>query len=344
MLDDLKLLHTRDPQDTLGIVERQWQQLGLEFEVHASKKSVEPITNVVYASMGGSSIAALFIKSWLQLPVPMDISREYDLPDYVSPKTLCIAASYSGNTEETLSAVEQARAKGAQIMVITHGGKLADFARQHDYPLLLLPDTQEPRYAALGNVKALLVLLVHAGLVPQAALDELAQAADFLKQAVQAWLPTVPVKTNPAKRLAQEALGQSAVIYSGPKLWPAAYKWKIGFNENAKQIAWGNQYPEFNHNEFMGWTAQPPQKPYAVFELRSSLEHERVQKRFELSERLLSGRRPAPHVVQVEGKTMLEQLLWAMALGDFVTIYTALLSGLNPAPLELVDTLKKLMG
>jgi glucose/mannose-6-phosphate isomerase len=136
-------------------------------------------------------------------------------------------------------------------------------------------------------------------------------------------------------------IGKSVVVYGGPKLWPAAYKWKISFNENSKQVAWAGAIPEFNHNEFIGWSKQPHDKPYAVVDLRSHLEHERVQKRFEVTERLLSGLRPAPHVVQAQGATLLEQLLWTVAFGDFVSLYTGILNGLNPAPVELVEKFKK---
>jgi glucose/mannose-6-phosphate isomerase len=120
-----------------------------------------------------------------------------------------------------------------------------------------------------------------------------------------------------------------------------AYKWKINFNENAKNVAWWNELPEFDHNELTGWTSHPVDKPYGIVELRSNLEHERVQKRFEVGERLLSGQRPAPHVVDVQGKTVLEQLVWALAFGDFVTTYVALLNGVNPAPVDLVEKFKK---
>jgi glucose/mannose-6-phosphate isomerase len=125
---------------------------------------------------------------------------------------------------------------------------------------------------------------------------------------------------------------------------PAAYKWKISFNENAKQIAWTNQFPEFNHNEFIGWTKQPVDKPYAIVELRSSFEHPRVQKRFEVSGRLLSGLWPNPHIIDAQGESVLEHLLWTILCGDFVSIYTALLNGLNPAPVEFVEKLKLELG
>lgn len=338
MLDDLKLIHERDVADTLGIAERQAKQLEETFET--SQGPIE-VDNIIYAGMGGSALAAVVSQSWPGYRVPFQIVRDYDIPAYVSDRTYFVAASYSGNTEETISALEQAEAKGAKIAVIAGGGKLADIARERGYPLALLPKAEQPRYAVLYNLKALLTLLVQAGLADKSAFNELHAAKGFLQTIVQPWLPSVPAAQNQAKQIAQETIGKSAVIYAGPKLFPAAYKWKISFNENAKQVAWTNQYPEFNHNEFMGWTKQPVQKPYAVIDLRSSLEHPRIQKRFEVSERLLSGMRPAPIVVEAQGETLLEQLLWTIVLGDFVTLYTALLNGLNPAPVDLIEKFKK---
>jgi glucose/mannose-6-phosphate isomerase len=339
MLDDLKLIHERDAQDTLGIAERQWQQLNYEFET--SQLPLE-IDNIVYAGMGGSSLAALLSTSWPGYEVSFEIVRNYDIPAYVSDRTYFIAASYSGNTEETLSALEQAEARGAKIAIIAGGGKLVDIAREKGYPLALLPKAEQPRYAVFYNLKALIALLQSAGIMTRDEInDELSRASEYLADVVKSWLPTIPTDRNPAKQIALEVIGKSAVIYAGPKLWPAAYKWKISFNENAKHIAWSNQYPEFNHNEFMGWTKQPTQKPYVVIDLRSNLEHPRVQKRFEVSERLLSGMRPAPIVVEAQGNDLLEQLLWSIAFGDFVTIYTAILNGINPAPVDLIEKFKK---
>lgn len=338
MLDDLKLIHEKDAQDALGIAERQWQQLRQVFEIVPAIQQA-PISNVVFGGMGGSALAALLATSWPGFDVPFEIVRGYDLPAYVGNETLFVASSYSGNTEETLSAMAEAEDKDARIVVIASGGKLAEAAQTKGYPLALLPSGLQPRYAVLYSLKALLTLLDGYGITEGMA-DELTNAAAFLQQAMQAWLPTVPTNQNQAKQIAQEVMGKSAVIYAGPKLFPAAYKWKISFNENAKNVAWCNQFPEFNHNEFLGWTSHPTDKPYAVIELRSVLEHLRVQKRFEVSERLLSGQRPAPIVVEVEGDGLLQQLLWTVALGDFVTLYTALLNGLNPTPVDLIERLK----
>lgn len=141
MLDDLKYIHEKDAQDALGIAERQWQQLEYEFAVDFGNVGDKTYDNVVLGGMGGSALAALIGTTWPGLSVPFQIVRDYDIPEYVSEKTLFIASSYSGNTEETLSALEQAEAKNATVVVIAYGGKLEEIAAQKQYPFLKLPDT-----------------------------------------------------------------------------------------------------------------------------------------------------------------------------------------------------------
>jgi len=342
MLDDLKYIHMRDSQDALGIAEKQWQQLTHEFVVPSLQSLVSsPLENVVYAGMGGSALGALISTSWPGYKVPFEICRGYNIPTYVSGKTLFVASSYSGNTEETLSALAEAENRGAKIIVISDGGELHEIAEQKSYPFLLIPRTEQPRFSVLYGLKALVSVLEAAGLTEkQSAEAQIGQAASFLREAVAPWLPTVPQAQNPAKKLALEIAGKSPVIYAGPLLAPIAYKWKISFNENAKNLAWWNQLPEFNHNELIGWSSHPIQKPYSIIELRSSLEHERVQKRFEVGGRLLSGRAPAPHIVAAEGEGLLAQMLWAMVFGDFVSIYLALLNNVDPSPVDLVEKFK----
>ncbi|HET9174132.1 MAG TPA: SIS domain-containing protein, partial [Candidatus Saccharimonadales bacterium] len=208
MLDDLKVMHERDPQDALGIAERQWQQLNYDFDVFQDQVDVD---NIVYAGMGGSSLAALVSTSWPGYTKPFEIVRNYDIPAYVSERTYFIAASYSGNTEETLEALAQAEKKGAQIAIIAGGGKLAEIAQQKNYPFAQLPKAEQPRYAVLYNLKALLVLLEQAGLVDARVNTQLTEAATFLQSAVQQWIPTVPTKDNRAKQIALEVIGKSAV-------------------------------------------------------------------------------------------------------------------------------------
>lgn len=338
MLDDLKMIHERDAQDSLGVAERQWKQLKFDYGVDLQLDG--NIRNIVVAGMGGSALAASILSSWPKLMVPFEIVRDYELPHYVSAETLFIASSYSGNTEETLAAIHEAESRDCQIVVIASGGVLAARAEEKKYPLFRIPEGFQPRMAVFYNLAALVQLLQPTGLIGTDKVNELSEAADWLAEQSKSWLADVPTKDNYAKQIALELVGKSVVIYTGPVLAPAGYKWKINFNENSKNVAWCNRLPEFNHNEFLGWTSHPVDKPYAVIDLRSRLENLRIQKRFEITERLLSGRRPAPIVVAVEEDNSLKAILWAILLGDFVSLYLALLNGLNPSPVELIEKLK----
>lgn len=339
MLDDLKYIHERDAQDALGVVEKQWQQLTHKFSVAFRPK--QEVHNIVLGGMGGSGWPAHYIKSWPGVSVPLEVISNYNLPKYVGEHTLFIASSYSGNTEETLSVLDEAENRQAQVVVMTAGGKLAEIAKQKSLPLFLIPGGTQPRMSSFYFISAFLELLAPLGLSPVVTMEERRQIADWLSEQTKAWLPIVPAKDNPAKQLALEIMGKTAIIYSGPLLSPVANKMKICMNENAKNLAWWGQYPEFNHNEFIGWSSHPVDKPFCVIEIRSSLEHERVQKRFTVSERMLSGKRPAPHVIEPLGDTLAKQIFWASMFGDFVSVYLALLNGINPTPVDLVEKFKK---
>lgn len=343
MLDDLKFIHEKDQQDALGLVEKQWQQLQYAYDLGDWQPKTS-IANIVHSGMGGSALWALLSKSWPGYTVPFEVVRDYDIPGYVNEQTLFIAASYSGNTEETLSSLAQAEQKQAQIVVMTSGGKLEEIARDKGYLLIQLPKIDKPRYGALYGLKGLVTLAEKLGLTKQGSAQELTDTAEFLKQSVTEWLATVPADKNAAKSLAQEVMGRSPVIYGGSLLAPAAHKWKISFNENAKNVAWEYAFPEFNHNEFTGWTSHPIDKPYAVIYLLSSFDNDRIKKRFDLSDKLLSGRWPMPQQVQAEGDTPLKQLLWTVALGDFVSLYVAFLNGTSPIDVgdkDIIERFKK---
>ncbi len=337
MLDDLKYIHSKDADDALGIAANQWQQLKSEYNLSDLNYDIE---NVVFAGMGGSALAALLSTTWPGCKLPFQIWRKYELPAYVNEKTLLIISSYSGNTEETISALDAGAKAGAQIVVVAGGGKLIEIAKDKNYPYALLPKASQPRFGALNGLKALVTIFERAGIIESGSIDKLASSAEFLKNEIATWLPDVVESKNPAKQLALNVAGSSPVIYGGPLTFPAAYKWKISFNENAKNVAWCNEIPEFSHNEFLGWTSHPVDKPYSVIDLRSSLEHERVQKRFTVTEKLLSGKRPHPYVVEAKGSDELEQMLYLVVFGDFVSLYVALINGLNPTPVDLIEKMK----
>lgn len=339
MLDDLKYMHQRDPSDALGLAEKQYKQLQQTYGVTVRPKKT--IRNIVVAGMGGSAWPMYYLKTWPTVSVPLEVVGDYTIPSYVNDETLFIASSYSGNTEEVLACLELAEKTSATIVVDTDGGKLLDIAKHKGHHAYKIPAGAQPRMSTFYFLAAMTELLESLGLCPQGSTSELQQTGQWLSQQITQWFPTVPTNQNLAKKLAQEMVGKSVVVYAGPLLSPAARKWKICINENAKQVAWWNQLPEFSHNEFIGWSSQPVDKPYCVVDLRSNLEHPRVQKRFEVTERMLSGKRPAPEVVEATGDSVLQQLLWTSVLGDFTSIYLALLNNVDPTPVDLVEKFKK---
>lgn len=342
ILDDINVRRQRDPSDALGIAVRQFEQVLLDVSVKNKENDGRKIANVVVTGMGGSALAALILKSAVlsDLELPFDIVRNYDLPAYVGKDSLVVVSSYSGNTEETISALDQARAKGSQIAILSSGGKLIDFANEHNVAHVVLPSGTQPRMATLYGLKGLVSLLVNFGVVEKKLLSDIEQLSGWLSTESSAWHPDNPTDSNYAKQLAHDAIGKIPVFYGSAITAPIAYKWKISWNETAKNVAFCNEFPEFNHNEFMGWVAHPVEKPFAVFDIKSSFDHPRITKRFELSDKLLSGQRPKAQTIDLKGETILAQLIWGAMLADFASIYAAILNNVDPTPVVLIEKLK----
>jgi glucose/mannose-6-phosphate isomerase len=195
--------------------------------------------------------------------------------------------------------------------------------------------------AVPAAVKALATLVEQLGWV-SGATAELEEAGKWVAGELGAWGAAIPTHDNSAKQIAEALVGRAAVVYSGPALGFLAMRWKIALNENAKNIAFYNYLPEMNHNEFIGW-GSPENHGLKVIELRSDLDGERVAKRFDVTNRLLSNRF-APIEVMAAGETRLQQMIWMLLLGDFVSVYLACLNTVDPTPVELVEKLKKELG
>lgn len=346
MLDDANVLRQRDRSDALGVAAHIYEQAALAVDIIDNETDGREITQVIVAGMGGSALAADMARVVLrdELAVPLEVVREYTLPGYVGAGTLVIVSSFSGNTEETVACMEQALERGCEVAVITSGGKLKEAAMKHHTMLGLIPANSEARYGMVYNLRILLRVLSEFGLITRRHYDELAQLAPWLQRESELWQKEVPIEHNYAKQLALLAVGKTPVFYAGPLMAPVAYKWKISWNENAKNVAMWNCLPEFSHNEFVGWSGLPIEKPFAVFDLVSELEHPRVLKRFTVTDKLLSGKRPKATIVPIAGETVLAQLLWGTILGEFVSMYVAVLNNVDPTPVALVDKMKNELG
>ncbi|MFZ1242829.1 MAG: bifunctional phosphoglucose/phosphomannose isomerase [Candidatus Saccharimonas sp.] len=343
MFDDNNVIQQRDRQNALTVASNLWQQANFAVDVLRSEHDDREIKHIVVAGMGGSALAADMAKTLLkkQLSIPFEVVKTYELPRYVGKNSLVIASSHSGNTEETVGCLEEALRRDAQIAVIASGGMLQQIAEQHDIMTVHIPHDTQPRMAVLYNLRALLRVFSEYSLIDHALYEEMSVASEWLKSETDKWISSVSTDQNYAKQLALLAVGKTPVFYAGDLMAPVAYKWKISWNENAKNVAFWNYLPEFNHNEFLGWTSHPIEKPFAVFDLVSNFEHPRILKRFEVTDRLLSGKRPKAITVQLAGDSPLKQMLWASILADFVSIYVALLNNVDPTQVDLIETFKK---
>ena len=343
MLDDGNVLKQRDSGGALEVAANLYAQASYEGDFVNADHDDRTITSIIVAGMGGSALAADMAKVLLadKLAIPFEVVKGYTLPKYAEKNTLVIASSHSGNTEETVSCLNEAIERGCQVAVVATGGKLADSASAHDIMLGVIPHDTQPRMAVLYNLRVLLRVLQAFELIDDSFYREMQAAEDWLRSESELWTSDKPTERNYAKQLALIAVGKTPVFYGGSLMAPLAYKWKISWNENAKNIAFWNYLPEFNHNEFLGWTSHPIEKPFAVFDLVSELENPRVQKRFALSDRLLSGMRPKSTIIPIAGDTVLKQLLWGSILADFVSIYVAILNNVDPTRVDLIEKFKK---
>jgi glucose/mannose-6-phosphate isomerase len=346
MLDDLQVIAGRDAADALGVAARQWQQTNYHAQIKFPEHDGRKITSVVVAGMGGSALAAILAKSWLadELVIPFEILRSYSLPRFVDSETLVICSSYSGNTEETVACLADAQERGAQIAILSAGGELIRQAEAEHIAHIEMPAGLQPRMALIYNLRALIKTLVHFEIIDNHFYDDIAAYSEWLREQSEAWQKEVTTDKNIAKQLALMSVGKTPVIYAGHTMAPVAYKWKISWNENAKNTAFYNELPEFNHNEFIGWASHPVEKPFVIFDLVSNFENERILKRFEISDRLLSGKRPKANIVSLQGETILAQMLWGCILADFVSIYVAILNGVDPTPVHLIEKFKQEMN
>lgn len=342
LLDDSNQIRQRDTKNALVVAGEEPSQLLDSLLVKNTPNKSPVISKIVIAGMGGSALAGDMLRDWLDLPLPFLVVKNYVLPKFVDTSTLVIVSSFSGNTEEAISALEDAQRKDAVISIATGGGKLQEIAQTTGLTHVLMPyDGVTPRMFLPTNLRAFLELFVAYEIISKNVLQELTSAGNNLSNISDAWGVGVPFKQNVAKQLAWHCAGKTPIFYAGPRFRSSAYKWKIAINESAKNTAWCGEYSEFNHNEFTGWASHPVEKPFAVFNLRSSFDDPRITKRFEISDRLLSGLRPAPIDIRLEGETMLEQFIWSNILADYTSAYLGILNGVDPAPVPLIEKLKK---
>ena len=313
----------------------------------ASALSLTPppaVENIVVAGLGGSAIGGDVIRSAFgsRLKVPLIVSRDYRLPGFVGPRSVVIASSYSGNTEETIESYREARQTGAHIVCIASGGMLASLAEADGKPLIRIPGGLPPR-AALGYSSiSLLGCLTALGQMDDKGGMAVDETVSQLRRLCKRYATGNPECRNPAKKLARSLKGTIPAIYAAAGLLEAAaVRWRGQFEENAKNLAFHHLLPEMNHNELVGWDCPAPSlRRLSVVLLRDHEEHPQVRRRFALSLPILERRSAVVRQVRSQGESRLTRLFSVIYFGDFVSLYLAALNGVDPTPVAVIEGLK----
>ncbi len=349
-LDDVGMMSELDPSGMLQVVEdfprqcREALRLGAEVE---GLPEAAGIARVAVLGMGGSGISGDVTRVLAEpgMGLPVSVHKSYTIPAYLGPETLVFAVSYSGNTEETLAAEEQAASQGCRLVAVTSGGTLLERARAAGYPAVLLPAGFQPR-AALGYLSLSIgVVLERMGLMT--GFREAAEkAAEYLGGKRAAWSRAEPERSNFAKQLARRLSGKLPVIYGSEGLLAVAvYRWKCQLNEIAKVPAFCHVLPELDHNEIVGWKQLPDlTRSTEVVFLVDSDEHPRVAKRVDITADLIRDNLAGVSVLHIGGRSALEKFFGAAYLGDFVSCYLAMLNREDPTPVERISELKRRMA
>jgi len=318
-----------DVSDLRKVILESYKQLPIGYELGKDVRLKGTPNHIIVAGMGGSALPGEVLASYAETNLPITIVRRYTVPAFVNEKTLVFAISYSGNTEEALSAFQDARKKGAQIVVITTGGKLKELAKTYRVPTIIIPSGIQPRFAVGYMFGALMRVLSNSGVAPDIS-AEIKKTSTILKK---------PGYEDQGRKLAGKLSGKIPIIYSSDRMKAVSYKWKISFNECSKVHAFTNTFAELNHNEMVGYTDL--HGDYFVIILRDEADHIRVRKRMDLTKKLITGKGTPVIEIGIKGSSRLAKIFSAIHVGDWTSYYLALSYGTDPTPVTMIEKLKK---
>jgi len=368
-LDNLEIYRQYDPDGMvvhLHSLPQQCRQAWKKADKFALPTEFKDIDKIVICGMGGSAIGGDLLRSLAsELSQPLTfVHRGYDLPAFVDAKTLVIASSYSGNTEETLSAFTQALNVNCKKLAITTGGKLKNLAQENGVPVFTIDYPGQPR-AALGySFIPLIALLGKLGfledksavatpslrakqnnLTAQALPALIEGMAQLLEGLLGKLAENIPMHLNPAKQLASKLFGKLVVIYGAGILSPVAQRWKAQFNENSKTWAFYETFSELNHNAVVGYEfpQEMASKVYVIL-LRCPLLHPRITARYQITSEILKRAGVEHEIIDSEGENSLMQMLSLVFIGDWTSYYLAIFNHTNPTPVKMIDYLKERLG
>ena len=291
------------------------------------------IRNILICGLGGSGIGGTIVSDIIssKVNIPIAATKDYSIPNFVNEHTLVIANSYSGNTEETLYALEKCQARGAEIAVITSGGKLKTIAEENKYNNIIIPGNQPPRAMFGYAFTELFFMLNHYGIIDDSFKSDFDKAVNLIdteKADIQ----------KQAMNLAKKMYKQTPVIYVAKGFEGVAVRFRQQLNENSKMLGWHNVVPEMNHNELLGWRTNV--NDLAVVYFRNKCDYDRNQIRMDINKKVISNFTSNITEIWSKGDSLIENSLYHISLGDWVSWYLSEMNNVDAIEIDVIDFLK----
>lgn len=291
------------------------------------------IHNILITGLGGSGIGGTIISELVQdsCSVPIIINKDYFIPAFVNENTLVIVSSYSGNTEETLSAMQAAISKKAQIVCITSGGKVLELAKQHQFDFIEIPGGNPPRSTIGLGLTQMIKILVAKGFADKKLFSDLDKAIVLLEKENEA------IKSE-SKKIAEKLVNKFPMLYSLGTCEGTVVRFRQQINENSKMLCSHHTLPEMNHNELVGWTVKNDNLVVVTF--HTSFDYARTKKRYEVCRPIFEKYSSGVIDITAKGESKLEQFLYLINIGDWISCYIADIRGIDPVEVNVINLLK----
>lgn len=347
-LDDLAGIEALDSEDVLGAVEGFADQCRDAWAIGSEAAGLpEPdgLDSIAVLGMGGSGVSGDVLQSVVQprLQIPVTVFKSYGpLPEWLGRNTLVFAVSYSGSTEETIAALEEAHARGARIVGISSGGPLAERSDGYGFAHVSIPSGMQPRASLPYLTLPLFAVLQSMGLLAGVE-EDVEEVAEVVEALAARCSRTVPAEGNPAKELAGRLRGKIPVIYGASGIGAtAAMRFKSDLNEYGKSPAFWNFFPELDHNEIVGWNrlSEVTARHFVLVLLRDDDEHPRISLRFDITRRLVEDKLSDVVELRSEGVSPLARIMSLIFVTQMAAIYVGLSHGVDPGPVEVIQALK----
>ncbi|MDP3147526.1 MAG: bifunctional phosphoglucose/phosphomannose isomerase [Ignavibacteria bacterium] len=337
-----ELVKKYDPENQFEVLKNSYKQIEYARNNSYDLEGIDTsrIKNIIVSGLGGSAISGDLMSNFLQneISLPFQVNRNYSIPQYADESTLLLASSYSGNTEETISVLNEALTRRCQIICLTTGGMIKEIADRENLSVILLQKGYQPRYSLGLSFFSLLKVLQTLKLVTT--------SLELIEKTISLWKKNgdeFSAENNLSFQLAEKLVGFLPVIYATADLTSAVgNRFKCQLNENSKVHAFHNAFPELNHNEIIGWETYDERiaKLKAIF-IEEESSHPQIKKRFVITGELLT--KVGVEIISLSSSqaTFQERLLDLIYLTDWISYYLAIQRGKDPSEIEYIHLLKK---